>query len=1397
MTADTSAPSPSPRPVALTKGESLHLERTDLVPILTRLFLRSAALTLLWVCLPGVSPTQAQTIRTIAGVDTAGFSGDGGPANSAAFRSPVGVHGNNTGQIWVADTGNHRVRRITAAFDTVVTYAGTGTASYSGDGAAATAATLNAPTDVFVDSTGNVWIADTGNHVIRRITTAGVISTVAGTGVAGFFGDDSTATLAKLDSPAGVYVTNGGVIYIADRGNHRVRRVSTGGVISTIAGTGVEGYSGDGGAATLAQLRSPSDVFVDTAGVVYITDTNNHTLRAIAADSTITTIAGTGSAGFSGDGGVATNARLAFPRSVFVDTIGSIYLADRFNHRIRRINTSGNITTLAGTGTLDDSGDGAAANVAALGSPGGVWLHDNREMFIGDGGNHKIRRIDDNNVLGISGATTIGAGREVRVFSAAFTGDGSTAIKGLRLAVSDLTTATGLDTSDFVSFRLYESPDSLFSASDTLRGSLSAGDVTLGTTFTVQATSSPVPAAGQRRHYIVMALLADDAVQGHAFRIGFPAGGLSTSIGGHGMRVLAADANKITVDVVATKLLFATQPDGAISSNPLITQPVVRAVDDLGFTDNSFTDVVTLTVSGGSGSLLQSTATAVAGIATFSSVTYVATSDQEPFALTANDEAGGAEGDLPTATSNTIIANTENDAPVVVALNFTINEDDSVTVPITSMVSDVDDSLSTLSFEFSASHTQATLVGTQLTIQPEPDFFGPDTLRITAEDPFGAMASDLAILTIRSVNDRPILTRLGRRSVAEDDTLILDLTAQVTDVETPFAGMQWSFVPSAGLTTTFTSTTGVLRAVGPPDSSGTYTLKITAFDAEGLAATSLDTIDVTAVNDAPVLALPADVSIARDSTLVLQLLPLTSDVDHDEATVSFQLGAATGMVASLSGATLNATPAAGFSGAGQVVIHATDPAGAVGTDTLQVDIFSAMPQAPIVSAIPQQVVELGDTLRLSLDGFVADPDHTDDVLTWTVSSPANGSASITDRVLSVVTSGTSPYTASLTLTATDPDDLASSTSLSVQVVELLPLLVALPDSLLIDIAGGEILLDLFVRAGVAPDAVDWTAVTTGDLDVVINPTTRIVTVGPSGDSRTGGQVVFTATTTKQSASDSISIRIANVTPTLALPDLFLDAGESAQLLLDDFATDDEDVSHLTWAAVPLDAGLTVSLNQAVRAVTFVAAENASGDLAVAFSATDAQGATGLDTLVLTVHSPEDTTPDSSLVDSTGTNAAPVVGPFGVLSFLAGAEGRVNLDEATTDDQSIEEIRWSAAPGAGVTAEIDAERRLLVQVVGDFSGTTTIRLTATDVFGARGTATVVVDVRAQIDSPAAGDFNGSARVDLDDFFALVDQLGRSVFSPGFDARFDLNDDGHVGFDDFFIFLDLYEAHRLVR
>ena len=263
------------------------------------IFLGPAAPTISW----------AQTITTIAGNGTQDSSGDNGSPASAGLNLPSGVWGDTSGVIYIADTGNNKIRRINAARDSITTYAGTGAAGFSGDGNAATSAFLNTPAGIFVDSSGVVYIADTGNNRIRQISTTGIITTIAGKDTAGFSGDGASATSAKLNGPTAVYA-RGGNVYIADTGNNKIRRI-TGGTINTIAGLDTtSGIFIDDTTATAATLSGPRGVYVDTAGNVFIADTNNHRIRKIAAaDSTISTVAGTGSPGFAGDGDLPTNAR--------------------------------------------------------------------------------------------------------------------------------------------------------------------------------------------------------------------------------------------------------------------------------------------------------------------------------------------------------------------------------------------------------------------------------------------------------------------------------------------------------------------------------------------------------------------------------------------------------------------------------------------------------------------------------------------------------------------------------------------------------------------------------------------------------------------------------------------------------------------------------------------------------------------------------------------------------------------------------------------------------------------------------------------------------------------------------------------------------------------------------
>ncbi len=425
-------------------------------------------------------------ITTIAGTGTAGFSGDGGSATAAKLNCPSGMTIDGSGNLYFIDRNNFRIRKITAS-GTISTIGGNGsngfggdggaataamiqstssgmtidaggnicfgdcnrvreinssgiistvlgswTLGYNGDGIAATAATFYQPNDVKFDAAGNMYISDELNARIRKVNSSGIISTIAGIGHPGFSGDGGIATAAQLFHPKNVAVAANGDMYIADNYNHRIRKVTASGIISTIAGrTGYGGYSGDGGPATAADLDYPHTIGIDGSGNIYIADNAGPRIRKISTSGIISTIAGGATTGFSGDGGPATAAMLGSAFGFAFDRYGNVFFTDAVNQRIRKIDASGIITTIAGNGSSGFSGDGGAATAAALNNPHGIAIDSSGNLYVADASNQRIRKITTSGII----STFAGS-------SGGFSGDGGAATSAQLSLPIDVATDT-------------------------------------------------------------------------------------------------------------------------------------------------------------------------------------------------------------------------------------------------------------------------------------------------------------------------------------------------------------------------------------------------------------------------------------------------------------------------------------------------------------------------------------------------------------------------------------------------------------------------------------------------------------------------------------------------------------------------------------------------------------------------------------------------------------------------------------------------------------------------------------------------------------------------------------------------------------------------------------------
>ena len=337
--------------------------------------------------------TAEATITTVAGTGEPGRSGDGGPAKAARIGHPRGLATLPDGGFYVVQPYDNVVRLVRAN-GTVSTVAGSGTAGFSGDGGPATSANLDFVHGVAVLRDGSFVLADMLNNRVRRVDGAGRITTAAGTGVAGYNGDGRQAVDAQVNVPRGVAVLPTGVILLPDSSNHRVRRIGLDGRITTVAGTGVPGSSGDGGPATSARLDVPFGVAPLPAGGFLVVERRGNRVRRVGPDGTIRTVAGTGAAGYSGDGGPATAAMLDSPHAVVVLPDGGFLVADTLNHRVRRVSPNGIITTLAGTGAAGFGGDGGPAASARLDQPKALAVRaDLRGVLVGDAENDRVRLI--------------------------------------------------------------------------------------------------------------------------------------------------------------------------------------------------------------------------------------------------------------------------------------------------------------------------------------------------------------------------------------------------------------------------------------------------------------------------------------------------------------------------------------------------------------------------------------------------------------------------------------------------------------------------------------------------------------------------------------------------------------------------------------------------------------------------------------------------------------------------------------------------------------------------------------------------------------------------------------------------------------------------------------------
>ncbi len=763
--------------------------------------------------------SATDNISTVAG----GRTGDGGLATAASLDFPKDMAVDGSGNLYIADTENNRIRKVDAVMGNISTVAGDGTngdGGDSGDGDLATAAQLSRPAGVALDGSGNLYIADYDNDRIRRVDAAtGYISTVAGGGTGG---DGGPATAAQLNGPNSVALDGAGNLYIADAHNNRIRKVDAAtGYISTVAGDGTSGDDGDGGLAIEAQLAQPEGIALDGAGNLYIADSDNHRIRKVDADGYISTVAGTGGSGYSGDGGLAVDARLYFPSSVALDGSGNLYIADSGNSRIRKVDADGYISTVAGTGGHGYSGDGIWPSEAQLFSPAGVALDGSGNLYIADSGNHRIRKVRPPPPVTLGAVpATITSGRSAKlVWSSANAvsaeidnGIGSVGLSDSRSVSPTMTTTYTLTVTDSNNVTAADTATVTVTPAPAATLVADPPTITSGQSSTLQGTSANAVSAVIRSGDLEIAGVALDPSVVSTVLV--PVSPTATTE--YILTVIDAnsehDATSVTITVTAPPTAVLTATDATITSGQSTT---------LEWTS---TNAVSARIDNGVGTVSPPSAGS----------TTVSPTSTTTYTLTVTD-ANGAQ-----AAASVTVTVTAPPTAVLTATDATITSGQSTTLEWAStnaVSARIDNGVGTVS----------PAAGGSTSVSP----MSTTTYTLTVTDSNGAQAAASVTITV-TAPPTAVLTATDA-TITNGQSTTLEWTSSNAVSARIDNGVGTVSPPSAGSTTV------------SPTSTTTYTLTVT--DSNGAQAAASVTITVTAPPTAVLTATDATITSGQSTTL--------------------------------------------------------------------------------------------------------------------------------------------------------------------------------------------------------------------------------------------------------------------------------------------------------------------------------------------------------------------------------------------------------------------------------------------------------------------------------------------------------------------------------------------------